>query len=250
MTDERPDRELHPSEVAKNEAEAEAIRLKAQAEVRKMEAEAAKAEAERRVLEIEAETDAARMVAVIHEAERAEEKRAEEKAAHKYHHVYLFKGAVDGNSATKCMDQLTTWMRNDPKCDIEIIFHSPGGSVVDGMALWDHIQMVRAAGHKVTTSTVGMAASMAGILLEAGDVRIMGRESWLLIHEASFSAGGSFGDVEDTVDWVRRVQDRILSIFAERSNMTKAQIKRRWHRKDWWISSDEALKLGLIDQIR
>ena len=241
-----PQRELHPSEIARNEAEAE----KHQAEARRHDAEARRADAEAARENAEADVERVHLVKAQNDADREAEKRSEELAAHKYHHVYLFKGSVGADTATKCMDQLTTWMRNEPGAEIEIIFNSPGGSVVDGMALWDHIQMVRAAGHRVTTSTVGMAASMAGILLQAGDVRVMGKESWLLIHEASFSAGGSFGDVEDTVEWVRKVQDRILSIFANRSNMTKTQIKRRWHRKDWWISSDEALKLGFVDEIR
>lgn len=229
--------------LAKLEAEARAAMLHAEAEAEKHRAEGRKAAAEAEEVEL-------RLTKARHDADREEEKRREELAAHKYHHVYLFKGAVDSQSAAKCMDQLTAWMRNDPGCDIEIVFNSPGGSVVDGMALWDHIQFVRSAGHRVTTSTVGMAASMAGILLQAGDQRVMGRESWLLIHEASFGASGSFGDVEDTVEWVRKVQDRILSIFAARSNMSKSAIKRKWHRKDWWISSDEALKLGFVDAVR
>jgi ATP-dependent protease ClpP protease subunit len=91
---------------------------------------------------------------------------------------------------------------------------------------------------------------MAGILLQAGDVRIMGKESWLLIHQVSFGASGSFGEVEDTTKWVDRIQDRVLDIFASRSKMSKAQIKRKWNRTDWWISSDEALKLGFVDETR
>ncbi len=167
-----------------------------------------------------------------------------------YHKVYNFGTAVTESSTKACMNQLTQWMRNDPACEIEIVFNSPGGSIVDGMALWDFIQMVRAKGHKVTTSTIGMAASMAGILLQAGDVRIMGRQSWLMIHEASFGAMGKIGEVEDTVEWVKRMQDRILDIFSERSTLTKKQLATRWKRTNWWISSDEALELGLVDEVR
>jgi ATP-dependent protease ClpP protease subunit len=95
-----------------------------------------------------------------------------------------------------------------------------------------------------------MAASMAGILLQAGDTRVMAKESWLMIHEASFGASGKIGDVEDTVEWVKMVQERILSIFSERSGLTKAFLKKNWQRKNWWISSDYALKLNLIDEVR
>lgn len=91
---------------------------------------------------------------------------------------------------------------------------------------------------------------MAGILLQAGDIRVMGRESWLMLHEAAFGAQGKVGEVEDTVEWVKKIQERILNIFAQHSSLSRAQIKRRWTRKDWWIDSDEALRLGFVDEIR
>ena len=213
--------------------EAQAAKLKA--EGRKFEAEARKAEAEARGAEIEAA-----------KAERVEKAML---ADNNWHHVYVFDKQVDGKSVTECIKKLTEWNRNDPNCDIEIIFNSPGGSVVDGMALYDFIKQIQHKGHKVTTSSLGMAASMAGILLQAGDVRKMGSEAWLLIHEGSFGAIGSVSEVEDRVEWVKKIGERILAIFAEKSTLSKAQIKRRWHRKDWWLDADEALKLGFIDEI-
>jgi len=243
-------KELHPAVADRFKAEAENFRAQAAAATLKAEAEAEKARAEAREANARAEDYENDNVKSGYDAEREREKRKKELATHEHHHVYFFKGSVSDDSAQKCMDQLTQWVRNDPGCDIEIIFNSPGGGITAGMALWDHIQYVRGEGHKVTTSTIGMAASMAGILLQAGDVRVMGKESWLLIHQASFGAQGSFGDVEDTVKWVERIQERIIAIFAERSKLTKAQIKRKWHRTDWWISSDEALQLGLVDEVR
>lgn len=171
-------------------------------------------------------------------------------AGNRFHQIYVFADAVDPGSVRQCMAQLDVWDRNNPGCDVEIRFTSPGGSVVDGLALWDYLQVFRRNGHKLTTSAYGMAASMAGILLQAGDVRVMGQESWLMIHEASFGAQGKIGVVMDTVDWVKRVQDRILDIFAARSNKSRSYIKRNWLRKDWWLSSDEALRDGFIDEVR
>lgn len=243
MSDKTEARQLTPAEIDANVAKA-----LAEAEQALAAAEASRATARKE--SASADYEELQLVKARFDVDREEEKRRDELAAHKYHHVYLFKGGVDDSSVTKCMEQLTTWHRNEPTCDFEIIFNSPGGGVVAGMALWDHIQYLRAAGHKITTSTVGMAASMAGILLQAGDVRIMGKESWLLIHEGSFGATGSVGEVEDTVEWVKKIGDRIADIFASRSKMSKAAIKRKWHRKDWWISSDEALKLGFVDEVR
>lgn len=226
-------------ELVRAEAEAEANRAKArlhEVEARKVAAEAAKAEHEAEVASIA--------------LAREQEKRRRELAADEHHHVYVFDGSVTPSSVKACMTQLNQWARNDPGCAIEVVFNSPGGSVIDGMALWDHIQSLRAKGHEVTTVALGYAASMAGILLQAGDRRVMGRESYLMLHEASFSAGGKIGEVDDTVEWVKRVCDRILDIFAARSKLTKAQIKRKWTRKDWWLDSSEALKLGFVDEVR
>lgn len=224
--------------------------LKANKEAEKAESEAHEAEANARKAEEEAENIRKQNILVGIAADQAKRAEADELALDRHHHTYAFGKSVSEGSVRECINQLTNWSRKNPECDIEIIFNSPGGSVVDGFALFDFIQYLRSAGHKVTTSALGMAASMAGILLQAGDTRVMGKQSWLMIHEASFAAVGKIGEVEDTVDWVKKVQERILDIFAERSNMSKAQIRTKWKRKDWWLSSDEALKLGFVDEIR
>jgi ATP-dependent protease ClpP protease subunit len=56
--------------------------------------------------------------------------------------------------------------------------------------------------------------------------------------------------MHNTVEWVKKVQERILAIFASRSTMTVEEIRAKWNRRDWWISSDEALLLKLVDEIR
>jgi ATP-dependent Clp endopeptidase proteolytic subunit ClpP len=188
------------------------------------------------------------------ELKLASEKRNEEKviANDEHHFAYQFSGVVDTSSVKSCMTQLTHWVRNNApnKVEVEIIFHSPGGNVIEGMALFDYISYLKSQGHVINTLALGMAASMAGILLQAGSTRRMGKEAWVLIHQGSFGAIGSVGQVEDTVEWVKRIQKRIVNIFAERSKLTPKQIERKWERKDWWLSSDECLKLGFIDEIR
>lgn len=239
-------RELTPEEVS-----ASVAKMLAEAEKAKAETEAARAEA--RKTDIQAQQVAAEAeIAVLDLAKR---RRAEvaELAADKHHRRYLFNGEVSAASVASCMSAVNEWVRADDgraPSPIEIVFNSPGGSVIAGMALWDYLQSVKAMGHHLTTSTIGYAASMGGILLQAGHERVMGRESWLMIHEASFGASGKTGEVEDTVEWIKKVQERILAIFAARSNLTVRQLKNKWHRKDWWLSSDEALKLGLVDSIR
>lgn len=219
---------------------------KLDAETRKLDAEAAKAEAEARKATLDAEEHEFNLGVKMSIAQLNESKRLVDD---EFHHVYRFYSQVDTTSVDKCIKQLLIWARLEPGCDITLAINSPGGSVVDGFALWDTLQELRTAGHKIKTVSYGMAASMGGILLQAGDVRAMGRRASLLIHEAAFGAQGSMGKVEDQVKWVKKMQDQILDIFADRSKMNRATIKKNWARTDWWLTADEALKHGFIDEV-
>lgn len=209
---------------------------KAEAEARKTEAEASKAEYDAH----KAEIDYAKTL----------KNRRRELSLDEENHLYRFSGSVNETSVRKCMNKLTEWSRVDPKCDIEIVFSSPGGSIIDGFELFDFVQELRIKGHYITTGSLGMAASMAGILLQAGDRRWIGHQCWMMIHRAAFGAIGKTYEVEDEVKLVKRIEDRIVDIFSKRSNLTSLKIKRNWDRKDWWIDADECLVMGLVDEIR
>lgn len=209
---------------------------KNEAEARKLEAEALKAEFEAHKAQID--------------HEKALISRRKELSIDEENHLYRFSGSVGEASVRKCIMKLTEWHRLDPKCEIEIVFSSPGGSIIDGFELFDFIQELRAGGHKITTGSLGMAASMAGILLQAGDRRWIGHQSWMMIHRAAFGAIGKTYEVEDEVKLVKRIEDRILNIFTSRSKLSRQKLKRNWDRKDWWIDADECVKVGLVDEIR
>lgn len=164
--------------------------------------------------------------------------------------LYTFYGHVDRNTVRDCMEDLGKMSRREPGADIRIVFNSPGGSVLDGLALFDFIQELRAAGHHIETVTLGMAASMGGVLLQAGDQRISGRNAHILIHEVSSLNMGKVSEMEDELQFCKKLQSKILDILAARSTLTKEQIRRRWTRKDWWLSAEEALELGFVDAIR
>ena len=232
-------KELIPQLAKKLEAET----LASQAEARAHDADAQKSTAEAQKLAAEAaqcEINARSMT----------RKEKDELAGDKYHHLYVFNDPVFANSVSACVHQLTIWSRTEPLCDIEIVFNSPGGSVIDGMALFDFIQTLRRKGHKVTTGTMGMAASMAGILLQAGDVRYIGSESYVLIHEISTGAIGKVGEIEDVVEFCKKIQKRVIDIFAKRSKKSAAYFEKHWRRKDWWLSSEECIDIGIVDEVR
>jgi ATP-dependent Clp endopeptidase proteolytic subunit ClpP len=226
---------------SKEEQSANAEKIKA--ETKKTQAEARKALAEAKTAELQAEKEKLELEKFI----KAEEKI---KASDSENYVYRFNGGVDKTSVIKCRSKLTQWSRSGSGCDMEIVFASPGGSITAGFELFDYIQQLRAKGHKITTGSLGMAASMAGILLQAGERRWIGHQSWILIHRASFGAIGKTFEIEDEVGWIKRIEERIIQIFMSRSNLTKSKIKRNWDRKDWWINADEALEMGLVDEVR
>lgn len=231
---------------------AERTQAEIDATVAKLLAEAEKAQAEARQAIAQARKDEANAEEYALDLEDRRYSHERSLLSDYRQHVYRLVGEISSKSVHDCMTKLTEWSRMDPGCDIEIIFSSPGGSVIDGMALFDFLQMLRQSGHHITTGTVGMAASMAGILLQAGDTRWVGEQAWVLIHRASFGAIGQTFDIEDRVEWIKRVEKRIIGIFVSRSGgkLTSRKIKRNWERKDWWLDAEEAIELGVADEVR
>lgn len=193
--------------------------------------------------------------------EKLEEAVAERKAGNKYHHVYMLDAVVSEQSVGACISQLEQWRRlAKGPLNVTLRIFSPGGDVIAGMYLYDYIKSMQRDGHTVNTEAYGYAASMGGILLQAGNTRRMGKESYILIHEISFGVRGKVGEVEDEMEFVKKMGERVLNIFAARAAeaggngtasepLTKSAFKRRWSRKDWWLSSDEALKYGVVDEV-
>lgn len=241
-------------------AEGEAFAARAHAEAAKFLAEAAKLEAEARQHDAEAakaeaearEADAKARTAEL-DTSRKERERREADAADAHHYVLRFVGGVDPASAEKAIGTLAAWHRLAPiEQPFEIVFFSLGGGVLPGFALFDQLRSLSAQGRHIITGCTGVAASMGGILVQAGDHRWMSSESWLMIHRAAFASVGKTFEIEDEVKWVQRIEKRILDIFARRSEgrLTAAKIRRNWDRKDWWIESNEALAFGLVDEVR
>lgn len=201
-----------------------------------------------------AEAEHARKQAELVELELRVEREKDEsrRAGDEFHHVYRFTSEVSPASVASCQKKLTEWARRDPYCDIEVIFFSPGGEIFSGMALFDTLRDLSRQGHKITTGANGMAASMAGILLQAGDHRWMTRQCWVLIHRASYGAVGSSYEIEDKAKHIARIEKRIIEIFTTRSGgaLTARKIRNNWNRQDWWLDSDEAMTLGVVDEIR
>lgn len=140
-----------------------------------------------------------------------------------------------------------------PKAPIEVVINSQGGGVADGMSVFSELEGLSERGggtHRITTKVRGMAGSMATMVLQAGDWRVMGRGDFTVWHEARMefhSAPLSF--IRDEIaQW--EAHDRLLaSIIRERSTLTWPQIRELHGPSDRIVLADEALQFGLIDEI-
>lgn len=179
--------------------------------------------------------------------------REEENEAVKHstvRHLWI-NDAIQGSNGDIWIHALQTWERRDPGQPITVDINSPGGSITDGLALYDQMMRMRRNGTKIDTRATGLVASMAVILLQAGEERLMDERAKLLIHEGSATLQGNFsvGEQEDFRTFSTMLQADLLAILAERSTLTERQIATRWKRKDWYLGAQEALKLGFVDRI-
>ena len=230
----------------------DALAKKAIAEAAQAEAETRRALAETKKAQAEARKFAAEARKTNTEANTAERDEREKLVDWRFQHIYPFAAGQNESSVRQCMNVLNVWDQLDPKCPIEIVLTSGGGEVIWGMVLFDYLRLLSDKGHKIITSTWGYAASMAGILLQAGDERVMYKQAWIMIHELTASTGGKIGEIDDTVAWYHRLGDHVIDIFVERSNgkLRRDYFIDHWTRREWWLDANEALALGMIDIIR
>lgn len=199
---------------------------------------------EQEIRQAKAEAD----IAEFDRDKRYDEERDRAVKPGRIRHLYL-DGIVNRMNVTAWLDALSHWELRDPGEPIKITINSPGGSVLDGLALYDAILRLRRKGHHVVTRGTGLIASMATILMQAGDERILDANSWFMIHEVSAGAQGTSSDMEDQLAFVKRLNDRLHGILAERSTLTKRQILSRTKKKDDWLSAEEAVSLGFADKV-
>jgi len=162
--------------------------------------------------------------------------------------VFDFAGDLAEYTVKDAVDTLHDWatVSLDP---ITIRLCSPGGSVFDGLALFDVIRDIRKIGVYITTYAVGYAASMASILLQAGDHRRISRNTWFMVHEPSSIALGKASALHDEAALLQKLHRQLIGIAAERSTLTEKQVLARCNRKDWWMPASDAVKFGFADEL-
>ncbi len=163
--------------------------------------------------------------------------------------VYNFFEGVSEKSVSACINTLAKWSRLAPKANITLILNTPGGLVKEGLALFDYLTLLKLSGHYLTVVALGRAASMGSILLQAGDRRLIGPNAFVLLHEVSAGTSGKVSEMEDSIEFTSRLQDKLLKILASKSKLTVRQIKSRWKKTDYWLDADETVRDGLADRV-
>ncbi|MDD2799174.1 MAG: ATP-dependent Clp endopeptidase proteolytic subunit ClpP [Bacteroidales bacterium] len=154
---------------------------------------------------------------------------------------------VDDYTANVIQAQLLYLDSSDPGKDISIYLNSPGGSVYAGLGIYDTMQFITS---DVSTICTGMAASMAAVLLVAGEKgkRFALKHSRVMIHQPMGGAQGQASDIEITAREIQKLKKELYTIIADHSGNEFERIEKDSDR-DYWMKADEALAYGMIDSI-
>ena len=143
--------------------------------------------------------------------------------------------------------QLLFLEMDNPDADISLYINSPGGSITAGMAIYDTMNYIKC---DVRTVCVGMAASMGAFLLMAGEKgkRLALPNSEVMIHQPLGGASGQATDVEIRAKWLLRTKEKMTRLMSEMTGQDQEKLRADCER-DYFMSAEEALNYGIIDQI-
>lgn len=154
---------------------------------------------------------------------------------------------VDDYTANVIQAQLLYLDSADSGKDISIYINSPGGSVYAGYGIYDTMQFINS---DVSTICTGIAASMAAVLLVAGEKgkRFALKHSRVMIHQPLGGAQGQASDIEITAREIGKVKKELYTIISNHSGKSFEEVERDSDR-DYWMNSEEALAYGMIDKV-
>ena len=154
---------------------------------------------------------------------------------------------VNATTASLVVAQLLYLEAQDPDKDIQFYINSPGGSVTDGMAIYDTMQYIKC---DVSTICVGMAASMGALLLAAGTKgkRLALPNAEIMIHQPSGGTKGQASDIKIQAEWMLRTREKLNRILAECTGQSVEKVAIDTER-DNFMPAEEAVKYGLIDKV-
>ena len=162
-------------------------------------------------------------------------------------HVIFVGDAIDDNVANVVIAQLLFLEKEDPERDVLLYINSPGGSVSAGFAIYDTMQFIRP---DVATYCLGMAASMAAVILAAGTKgkRYALPNSTVLLHQVAGGFKGQASDIDIQAKEILRLKQLLNEILAEHTGQDLATVERDTDR-DNFMTPEEAVAYGIIDEV-
>ena len=154
---------------------------------------------------------------------------------------------VNEATANVIVAQLLHLANEDPEKDIQLYINSPGGVVYDGLAIYDTMQYIRP---DVQTIGIGLQASMGAFLLSSGDKgkRYLLPNARVMIHQPSSGTQGKVTDQEISLREAIELKERLAKIIAGNTGQKLDKVKADMER-DYWMSADEALQYGVVDEV-
>ncbi|MBR3556832.1 MAG: ATP-dependent Clp protease proteolytic subunit [Oscillospiraceae bacterium] len=161
--------------------------------------------------------------------------------------IVFLNGEVNEASSSVIVAELLYLEAQDPDKDIQFYINSPGGSVTDGLAIYDTMQYIKA---DVSTICVGMAASMGAFLLSAGTKgkRICLPNAEVMIHQVLGETRGQETDIQIEARHMAKIKKTLTEIIAKNCGKTYEQVYADCERNNW-MSAEEAKEYGLIDSV-
>lgn len=154
---------------------------------------------------------------------------------------------IEDDVANAVIAQILFLESQDKTKDIKLYINSPGGSVTAGMAIYDTMQYVKS---DISTICIGMAASMASVLLAAGakGKRFVLPNSEVMIHQIMGGAQGQASDIEISARRIIKLKKRLNEILAEHTGQPFAKVEKDADR-DYFMTAEEAVAYGLADKV-
>lgn len=154
---------------------------------------------------------------------------------------------VNATTASLVVAQMLYLEAQDPDKEIQFYINSPGGSVTDGMAIFDTMKYIKC---DVSTICIGMAASMGAFLLSSGTKgkRLALPNAEIMIHQPSGGTKGQASDIKIQAEWMLRTREKLNKILAENTGKPVEQIAIDTER-DNFMPAEEAMAYGLIDKV-
>lgn len=161
--------------------------------------------------------------------------------------IIILGDEVNSATANVIVAQLLYLEAEDPDKDIMFYINSPGGSITDGMAIYDTMQYIKC---DVSTICMGMAASMGAFLLAGGTKgkRYALPNAEVMIHQPLGGAKGQATDIQIAAEHIIKTKERMNRMMAEFTGQDLETIKRDTER-DNWLTAEEAKAYGLVDQV-